>query len=96
MVDTLLNAAVLADTPAVSPAPVSPFFATDAPLATSNAADAVKQLPDSSRSSHKRHKVTACVIAILGAQQLPHAQGTAKQIMAAIEADTSLAQHLSR
>lgn len=95
MVDTLLIASVLADTPAMSRAPISPFSVTDIPR-ISNAANAVTQSLGSSRSNSKRHKLTACALTILGLQQLPDVQGTAKQIMAAIEADPTLAQHLSR
>ncbi|KAL3148404.1 hypothetical protein ABBQ38_013861 [Trebouxia sp. C0009 RCD-2024] len=79
--------------PAVSPALCSPFSGiqgTDTPAA----AVAVAPSPGT-KGTGKRHKVTACALAIMGLQQSPEEQGTAKEIMAAIEADSALAQHLN-
>ena len=76
--------------PTVTPVLQSPFSgvpAADAPAPAS----ATVQSPGSS----KRHKLTACALAIMGLRQLPEAQGTAKQITAAVETDSALAQHLN-
>ena len=59
-----------------------------------NAADAVAQSL-TTRSSGKRHKLTACAMAIMGLQRLPAAEGTGKQILAAIQGDAALAPHLN-
>lgn len=77
----------------MSPALCSPFSGiqgTDTPAA----AVAVAPSPGT-KGTGKRHKVTACALAIMGLQQSPEEQGTAKEIMAAIEADSALAQHLN-
>lgn len=73
-----------------SQSPFSGVPAADAPAPAS----ATVQSPGSKGSS-KRHKLTACALAIMGLRQLPEAQGTAKQITAAVEADSALAQHLN-
>ena len=76
-----------------SPFSVEPT--TDAPCVADAAAAAAVTASPGSKGSSKRHKLTACALAILGLQHLPQAQGTGKQIMAAVEAEAVLAQHLN-
>ena len=78
----------------MSPILHSPFGSmqgADAPVAAATLAS-----PPGTKGTGKRHKLTACALAIMGLQHLPEEQGTAKDIMAAVEADCALAPHLNR
>lgn len=81
------------------PLPVSPVlhlpFGGIQPITVPVAAAAVAP-PPGTKGNGKRPKLTACALAIMGLQHLPEQQGTAKEIMAAVEADSALARHLNR